>query len=226
MIKKILSAILVMAMLLTLSVALFSCKDKDKGNEDKGDDTSNVKPDDNKDDTKPEKTKYTVTVVDHKGNPVSDVEITFHFESGMPMPFDTDENGQISQNFSSKVKASVTGVPAGYSYAKMNQQMDFDDKGNLTFTIIKEEAKAPLMIVVVDQDGNPVSGVSVQACDSEGSCRLPVTTDENGVAFYSYESVELHAQLHGQLPDGYSVEDPSAYYDFVNGVATIKLTKN
>ena len=222
MFKKIISAILVVAMLLTLSVALFSCKDKKN---DEKDDTPKEETPDNTQDTGNGKTKYTVTVVDEDGNPVEGVEITFHFESGTDMPFDTDENGQVSQNLSSKVKASVTDLPKGYTYDKMEEEQSFDANGKLTITIAKEEEKAPLVILVVDQYGNPIQGIDVQACDSEGACRIPTTTDAEGKGYYSYEDTELHAKLSSKLPEGYSVADPDQYYDFVGGVATIVITK-
>ncbi len=220
MLKKIISAILVISMILTLSVALFSCKKDDEGNDKTNDNT----PDDNNQQTGDGKTKYTVTVLDPDGNAVEGVEITFHFDGGTDMPFDTDENGQVSQRLSSKVKVSVTDLPKGYVYDMLCIQQSFDSNGNLTITLDKEEEKEPLVIIVLDQNDNPVEGVSVQACDSEG-CRMPTVTDAEGKAYYPYEETDLRAQLSSPLLDGYTVEDMSAYYEFVDGVATIVITK-
>ena len=57
---------------------------------------------------------------------------------------------------------------------------------------------------------------------------MPKTTGEDGTASYSYEIREFYALLPdglGALPDGYTVDNPEAYYDFIDGVATIILTK-
>ena len=67
----------------------------------------------------------------------------------------------------------------------------------------------------------PVAGVLVQMCESSGSCRMPVTTDENGNAYYTYEEGEFKAQLTSGAPDGYSVDDPAAYYPIVDGEVTV-----
>lgn len=215
MLKKILSAVLIVSMLLTLSLSLFSCKD----NEDKKQD--NNQSDVGTDNT-PEKVLYTVIVVDDEGNPVKGVDIEFSPKGGMAIPFPTDKDGKAAYKTDKELSVAVKEIPKGYSYDKMNVQQSFGSDNTLTITLT---TLAPFIIRVVDQDGNPIEGVLVQMCDEAGSCRMPVDTDENGEASYRFEEGSFHAQL-TTLPDGYSVDDPEAYYNFVDGVATITLTKN
>ncbi len=69
-------------------------------------------------------------------------------------------------------------------------------------------------IYVVDEYGNPVSGVKVQICDDNNLCKAPKTTDENGMAVYEdQEDGNYKAQL-TKLPEGYEVDDMDAYYRF------------
>ena len=206
--KKILALILTFAMLFCLA----ACKDKEdtkKENEENGG---------NKD----EKTTYTVTVVDDEGNPVAGASVSFCPKGSSEIPFPTDAQGRVEYKSAKEMTAKLTEAPAGYEFDKVGQSLGFDANGNLTITLTK---LAPFVIKVVDQDGNAIAGVRVQMCDAGGSCRIPVTTGADGTASYPFEDGDFHAQLTA-LPEGYSVEDVGAYYDFVDGVATITLTKN
>ena len=205
--KKILALILAFAMML----CLVACK----GNDNPPD---NGEGEQNKD----EKTTYVVTVVDNEGNPIPGVSVTFCPKGGVEMPWPTDAVGQASQKTSKEMTVKLTEVPVGYEFDKLGQTLEFDAEGKLTITLT---VLAPYVIKVVDQDGNAIAGVRVQMCDAGGSCRMPTTTGADGTASYPFENGDFHAQL-TTLPEGYSVEDQDAYYDFVDGVATITLTKN
>ncbi|MBQ8302096.1 MAG: Ig-like domain-containing protein [Clostridia bacterium] len=166
------------------------------------------------------KITYTVTVVDQDGNPIPGAKVAFAANGGTAIPFPTNAEGKATYKSDKTVTATVTEIPVGYEYDKLNVAQTLSSE-TLTVTITK---LAPLVIKVVDKDGNPISGVTVQMCDSAGSCRIPITTGEDGTASYNYEEGDFHAQL-TVVPDGYTVDDLSAYYDFVDGVATIELTK-
>lgn len=204
--KKIISIMLVLAMML----CLFACNNDKK------------QPEENDPPAKDEKTTYTVTVLDEEGNPVPGAKVTFCPEGGTEMPWPTDIEGKAEYKSAKEMTAKLTELLAGYEYDKMNVAQSFDENGNLTITVKK---LAPFVIKVVDQDGNALAGVKVQMCDAGGSCRIPVTTGADGTASYPFENGDFHAQL-TTLPEGYSVDDIGAYYDFVDGVATITLTKN
>lgn len=165
------------------------------------------------------KVNYTITVVDQNGTPIKGVQVTFSPEGAMEIPFKTDANGVASYKTDKETKITVTSVPTGYEYAALNQAQSFDENGKLTVTVTE---LPPFVIRVVDQDGNAVAGVKVQMCSDAGSCRIPVTTDENGEATYKYEEGVFHAQL-TELPDGYTVDIMGKSYDFVNGVAVIEI---
>jgi hypothetical protein len=202
--KKILSLILVFAMML----CLVACNDKD--NTDKG----NNPPAD-------EKTTYVVTVVDSEGNPIPGVNVTFCPKGGTEFPWNTEADGKATQKSSKEMTARIDKVPTGYEFDKLGQTLEFDSEGKLTVTLT---ARAPFVVKVVDQDGNPVAGVVVQVCN-DSTCVPMGSTDANGEAKRPSMNGSYAAKI-TELPDGYSVEDIDAYYDLVDGKVTITITKN
>jgi hypothetical protein len=201
--KKIISLILAATMLLAMSVCLFSCDDETE--------------------TTPK--TYTVNVVDENGNPVKDVVITFTPESSDDAMMVTKDEGKVVYEAAEKFTASITSVPKGFKDDLVNQTISFDEQGNATITLKKnvtEVVKEDYVILVVDQDGNPIEGVSVQMCAD--ACVKPLTTGTDGKVTYNAVPDSYKAQLN-DLPDGYTVDDFTAKYQFVDGMTTIVLTK-
>ena len=217
MLKKILSTILVLSMILTLSVTLFSCKDK--GNDNTGEQGNN-------DNTTPEKVTYTVTVVDQDGNPVKGAIVYFYPKGGVEMFYPTNENGATEGYRTDKeMSISVMTVPAGYEYDKLNEKQKVDAKdGKVTITVTKKAAEGTnYTIRVVDQNGNPVKGAMVQMCESAEVCLTPILTDANGEAVYTQPEKEYKAAI-TNLPEGYE-STTTGYTYFEDYVATIVVNK-
>ncbi len=168
-------------------------------------------------------TDYTVTVLDNNGNPIQGVKLSFITPAGIPFPGTTDAQGKATYaSEEDGVTVKVVSVPKGYEYDKLDAVQSFGSNRTLSVTLT---APDPIVINVVDNEGNPVAGVLVQMCDTTGLCKIPTVTDEEGKAYYAYEEGNFRAQLSGGAPDGYTVEDETAYYDIVNGTVTITLTK-
>ncbi|MBO7196777.1 MAG: Ig-like domain-containing protein [Clostridia bacterium] len=199
-----------------------------KGNGNDGGNDGGTSQDGGSDDKGDGKVKYTVTVVDQEGNPVAGVQIFFAPKDGTSFPMATNDNGVANYTTAKELTVSVLSVPTGYEYDKLAQSQQFDKDGNLKITVNKvekEETGTKYTIRVVDQDGNAVVGAKVQMCEAEnaGVCLVPVTTDENGEAFYNVEEKGYKAAI-TELPDGYEkINDDYAYFE--NGVATITVTK-
>ena len=207
--KKIISIILAAAMLLSMSLCLLSCGDKDKGGD--GDQPQTEK-----------KVTYTVTVVDEDGNPVSGVMVEFALKGGESFPVPTKSEGKASTTTTKELSAKIIAVPDEYEYDNLLQPISFDKDGNATITLKKAQiSENRLTIRVLDEEGNPIAKVLVQMCAD--TCKMPIATDENGEAYYAYEE-GFKAQLN-TLPNGYTVDDVEAKYEFIDGVATIVLTK-
>ena len=217
MLKKILSTILVLSMILTLSLSLFSCNNK--GNDNTDDQNNN-------DNTTPEKVTYTVTVVDQDGNPVKGAAVYFYPKGGVELLYPTNENGATEGYKTDKeMSISVIRVPAGYEYDKLNEKQKVDAKdGKVTITVTKKAAEGTnYTIRVVDQNGNPVKGAMVQMCESAEVCLTPILTDANGEAVYTQPEKEYKAAI-TNLPDGYE-STTTGYTYFEDYVATIVVNK-
>ena len=224
--KRILCLILTLVLSLSAMFCLASCGgDNDKTNGETNNESGN-----NDSGTEEEKVTYTITALDDRGNPVKGVKVALRIGDNNPIEFLTDAEGKITQKTSKKITAQVTAFPENYAYDKTSKVQSFDADGNLklTFKYVELDIEE-FKIKVVDQDDNPVEGVTVQICDAKGSCRVPQETDENGEAFYPVEEGTFYASLTNgldALPEGYTVADPEAKYYFENNEVTIKIEKN
>lgn len=216
--KKIISAILAVMMVLSLSLCLFACNNENNGN-DGGENGGNQTP---------QKKTYTVTVVDENGNPVKGAYVSFTAEGANPIPFETDKDGKASRTSDSKITITLLTIPKGYESDKVGSVLTPDADGNVTVTLKKAAVADPYVILVVDEQGNPVAGVTVQMCSLAGSCRVPVVTGEDGKAEYAFEEGEFKVQLTGGMdgvPEGYTIDDPAQNFYFDGKLCTITLTK-
>ena len=86
---------------------------------------------------------------------------------------------------------------------------------------LPEEAK--FSVTVVDQDGNPVSGVYVQICKE--SCVFAMS-DENGVAVFEAEITDGYKLSVLSLPEGYTYEgEAEIHLEYGATEYTLTLTK-
>ena len=69
-------------------------------------------------------------------------------------------------------------------------------------------------VTVTDKDGNPIEGVQIQMCDSNG-CKLPKGTDASGVVTFTYAESDFHVLIAAAV-EGYVVDTTEEYY-FSNG---------
>lgn len=105
---------------------------------------------------------------------------------------------------------STAADPTGPSETTLPTETDPIDDGKKTYTV-----------AVVDQNGNPVAGVSVQFCDENNTCQLPVKTNDDGVVSKTLPEMIYHVTL--TLPEGYSC-DTLEYY--MEGVTELTVTVN
>ncbi|MBQ9151513.1 MAG: Ig-like domain-containing protein [Clostridia bacterium] len=85
--------------------------------------------------------------------------------------------------------------------------------------------KVTYTVTVKDQNGDAVVGAAVQMCDDNG-CKMPVPTDENGVATFTYDPSNYHITI-VECPEGYTA-DPAQEFYFEDGSyeLTAVITKN
>ena len=166
---------------------------------------------------------YSVTIKDDAGNPIVGAKVDFYIKNDIlaEKSVVTDSNGQAVPSIQADfVSAKIVYIPIGYSDDIKNTSIKFDNNGKINATV---EKLAPFVVRVVDQEGNPVAGVSVQVCDDK--CIGMPETNENGESTYPGVEGNYRAQITG-LPDGYTVEDMGTYYELIDNEVTIIVTKN
>lgn len=78
---------------------------------------------------------------------------------------------------------------------------------------------------VVDQDGKPMAGITIQFCDDKNICKLPVVTDAEGKVTVTYAPANYHVSV-TVVPEGYSAKAEGYYFDEGSTDITVTLTKN
>ena len=101
--------------------------------------------------------------------------------------------------------------PSGSTPAGSSQQTEPSDSTPASASKPQDDGKVTYTVTVVDENGSPVEGVSIQFCDDE-NCKLPVLTDANGVVSQRYAESEYHITL-AELPAGYTSEETEFYFD-------------
>ncbi len=181
-----------------------------------------------------------VTVTDQFGNPVSNVLVMFAAPtSGAGVVFPsgstvfTDANGNASDPISANtvagtygVTASVSGLATPASFVSLMNTPDVPasvtvSSGDSQTATVNQAYAAPLVVVVQDQFGNPVSGVSVTfAAPSSGpSATFPggdtVITDANGLATENFAANTV-AGTYSITASASGVSSPASFVSLTN----------
>ncbi len=220
-IKKIISLVLLSCVMFTV-IALTSCNNGNTGDtETPKDPVSN--------------NTYTVNVVDQDNKPVSGVAVIF--DPGFASKT-SDANGKITlESEASDLKFMITTVPEGYTKPEAvggtMYHGIFGDKKEITVTLQKKSTeKVTYSVIVVDQNGNAVEGVSIQLCPN-GTC-LPdsFVTDANGTITRDMESgLPVDVKI-TEVPSGYTkpeATDAAGYHAKIEAgetQITVTITKN
>lgn len=165
--------------------------------------------------------KYTVPVVSSKSSTYS--YVTLYADPGvstaMILYFDSEEavNTFLTRNLQNEDGT----MAASWKYA---------DGTAPSTTAIKEgsdavaEGSSLYNLVFVDQNGDPVPGVTANVCNDD-SC-IPMVSDDNGIVSFVFPSLAYHIQVI-KVPDGYTFDTTQELYTAENGgVMTFTVTKD
>ncbi|MBQ4070878.1 MAG: Ig-like domain-containing protein [Clostridia bacterium] len=204
-IKRIISLLLVLVLSLGVCVGLASCgepetepctshvdNDKDGVCDTEGC-TEAVTP------SEPEKTAYTVTVLDDEGNAVVGATVEILVGSVRSDILTTNTEGKVSAEFDVQgtgtvvARATVKTVPAGYKTPSSAERFSAGET-ELTVTVEKDRRVAHT-VKLVDSEGNAlnIAGATVMICQQ--TCQTPVDTDENGVAVITFEPLPTYLKV-------------------------------
>jgi hypothetical protein len=225
--KRIIALLLAVAVLvLTLGMTV-SCKTT---NEDNGGNTP-VDPDNggenNNNTTEDEKgIDYSVTLKDIFGNPIEGISLKFTYDGKETGVVVTDANGVATKKIDTYSKVSVEFVDdirsKGYGDLTKNQKnLNGDTEKTLVLPTLA-------VLTVVDTEGNPIEGVTVQICHNV--CLNPQATNTEGKVTVAISSTEKVKVCIVSAPAGYAIPEQIGDYAgtpihayFEDGVYTLTL---
>lgn len=223
MIKRILTILLVAAMLLSAAL-LVSC------DSNTNDTTTGTTP------TSESQNTYTLTILDNNGDPVQGAGVLFY--NGSYKQATTDAEGKaVVEMDGGDVLVSITKLPTGCTKPQATVEGSYHGrfeagKKELTLTVERTASKTVTYTVnVVDQNGTAVENVYVQVCHGN-ICESAKATDASGkMTIDLAENLALDVKIY-TLPDGYTAPDPidangyHAHMDAGTTEITVTITKN
>ena len=226
--KKIISLLLVVSVLMLTLLCTVSCNNTqgDNGGNTPVDPNGNNNNNNNNNNQTEKGIDYSVTLKDIFGNPVEGVSLKFTYGSNETDVVVSDANGVATKKIDTYDDVIVEFVDLkGYgNLAKSKRNLNGETEKTLVLPTVAT-------LTVVDPDGNPVEGVSVQICHSV--CIPPQPTDENGVVKASIDSTEKVKVCIVSVPEGFVIPETIGEYSgtpihayFADGEYTLTFSLN
>ncbi|WP_028125442.1 SpaA isopeptide-forming pilin-related protein [Eremococcus coleocola] len=169
------------------------------------------------------KFNFVIKVVDQDQNPVPDLSL----QLADGQAYTSDDQGQIKLT-------DLSPGDYGYTISELPQGYQVDSpEGKLTVTgeenqagqiqVTKEATTFDYVLKVVDQDQNPVPGVSLQLADGQA-----FTSDDQGQIKLTGLSPDDYEYTISELPQGYQVDNPEGKLTITeeeNQTGQIQVTK-
>lgn len=219
--KRILSLILALSLLLTGMIALVACGDGE-GGDNNGENAGG----DNNGGDDAVKVDYSLTVVDQNDDGVAGIEVTFKVGPKTSYNATTDDNGKATisiEETTLPIRASIPAqLPGGYATSEASYVDFASGSKSATIEVIKNIAHT---VYVKDANGNAVSGANVQVC-VDGVCQVAQMTDAEGKAIFyvNPEFEEAYAQFNTVSGNYEAPETVKIYYVDGETVATFTVT--
>lgn len=211
--KKIISLLLTLVMLIGVAVSVASCGGDSGNGGENGGQTGGSGGEGDQTGGNGGVTEtgvdYTVTVTDTDGNALSGISLKFTYGKNETEVKTTDANGKVTAKIDTLSDVVVEFVDlVGFDKPKKSARTFDDDVTELTVALTRLQSYT---VKVVDENGAAVSGVSVQICHSV--CLLPMDTDENGtVVRYFNTETKVKVSI-ASVPDGYAIPDSIEEFD-------------
>lgn len=189
--KRILSILLAFALLVGGAFSLTACNDEPDSTPSP-DQTPTDKP------TETEGTDYTVTVLDHEGNPIEGLTLKFAYEGKTSETLTTGADGKATAKLATEREVKVEFVDLKGYGAPSSKKATFETmETELTITL-----NPNITVIVVNEDGAPVAGVSVQICHNV--CLMPEDTNAEGKIVKAFAPKDKLKVSIAAVPDGYA----------------------
>lgn len=194
--KRFLSILLAFALLVGCAFVLTACDDEPDPTP-----TPDEKPDE-----KPstvEGADYTVTVLDHQNRPIEGLTLKFVYEDKMTGVLATGADGKATAKLTTERDVKVEFVDLKGFGAPSAKKATFESmETELTITL-----NPNITVIVVDENGVPIPGVSVQICHDNG-CMLPIDTNTEGKAVMAFAPKGKLKVGIASVPNGYAKPEP------------------
>lgn len=194
---KKLIALLLTVSVLVLCFGLTSCR-QDETNDEGG--NTPVNPD-NGGSTETEKgIDYSVTLKDIFGNPIEGISLKFTYDGQETDVVVSGADGKATKKIDTYKKVTVEFVDLkGYGdLSKAQRNLNGETEKTLVLP-------TTATLKIVDADGNPVEGVSVQLCHN--SCLTPMPTNAEGIVKGNISSAERVKISIVSVPEGFVIPD-------------------
>lgn len=189
--KRFLSILLTFALLVSGAFALTACNDEPDPTP-----APDEKPDDKP--STAEGVDYTVTVLDHEGNPIEGLTLKFAYEGKTSETLTTGADGKATAKLATEREVKVEFTDLKGWGAPSSKKATFETmETELTITL-----NPNVTVIVVNEDGAPVAGVSVQICHDV--CLLPSDTDAEGKVVKAFAPKDTIKVSIAAVPDGYA----------------------
>ena len=212
--KRFLSILLTFALLVGGAFSLTACSDEPDPTP-----TPDPKPEDKP--STAEGTDYTVTVLDHTNKPIPDLLLKFVYEDKTTDIMPTNANGKATAKLATEREVKVEFVDLKGFGAPSAKKATFESmETELTITL-----NPNITVIVVDENGVPVPGVSVVICHNV--CLQPADTDAQGKVVKAFAPKGKMKVTIEAVPDGFSkpatIEDSTYHAYFEDGSYTVTV---
>ena len=225
--KKILSLLLVIAMLLGVAITAVSCGPDDP---EEPEDNPGDNPGGNPGGNPPAETgeDYTVTLVDIFGAPVANIQLKFTYGSNESATLTTGADGKATAKIDTTETVYVEFVTLGeYGDLHKNSRKFASNSNELTITMLQG-----ITVKILDENGNGVAGVRVVVCHDGGCVPFREATNENGETNQGLDANGTLKASVSSVPAGYAIPEAigesegvaiHAYFDTGSYTVTIVI---
>lgn len=223
--KKIISLLLALLMLVSVIGLAVSCKPDDQPAGDPGTGGEGTGNGEGGNNNQPEKgLDYTVTLVDIFGQPIEGITLKLTYGDEATEVLTSGADGKVTKKIDTYEDVIVEFVELGNygNLAKNQRNLNGDTEKTLTLP-----TKAT--VTVVDEEGNPVEGVTVQICHNV--CLTPNKTNAEGKLSVGISSTEKVKVAILSVPEGYGIPEKVGEYQgveihayFTEGVYELTVT--
>ena len=166
--------------------------------------------------------------VDENGNPLAGVSINLYNSDGTLIgTYVTDENGLVkveNLEYNDYLIKEITTLE-GYLLSDETLSFEIKEDGEVVeVSMVNEKITGNLVFKKVDENGNPLAGVSINLYNSDGTLIGTYVTDDNGIVII--EDLEYSDYYIKEIAtiDGYELSDETLYFSIIKNDTDVEVS--